>query len=300
MMRDLKKDYSYKVGLCKSTFYTITQFFNVKTSIFVLLIVFMTSCATASFSKYKGVGRVKTYHISSKDLPASFDGFRMAFATDFHYESKFKSSRLNGMVLALKSVNPDILLLGGDYRGRNGGNLDELFDAIEKVKPEYGTFAVMGNHERGENDTLVRKAMKRTGISLLEHETDTIYKGKDYILITGIRNPFDLKRNGISPTLKLTPSDFVVMLTHTPDYAEDTDITNTDLVLAGHTHGGQVSFFRKWTPAHFSKYGNRFLTGLKKNSLGIPVIISNGLGTSRKDIRLFTPSEIVLVVLHTE
>ena len=47
-----------------------------------------------------------------------------------------------------------------------------------------------------------------------------------------------------------------------------------------------------------SKYGNRFLTGLKYNSAGIPVIITNGLGTSRKDVRLFTPSEVVLVVLH--
>ena len=88
------------------------------------------------------------------------------------------------------------------------------------------------------------------------------------------------------------------MLVHTPDYVEDVDVSHTDLALAGHTHGGQVSLFRRWTPAHFSKYGNRFLTGLKHNRAGIPVIITNGLGTSRKDVRLFTPSEVVLVVLH--
>ena len=156
----------------------------------------------------------------------------------------------------------------------------------------------MGNHERGENDTLARKAMNETGVRLLEHSTDTIHKGKSFILITGIRNPFDLKNNGISPTLSAAPKDFVIMLTHTPDYAEDTDISNTDLVLAGHTHGGQISFFNRWTPAKFSKYGNRFLTGKKYNSAGIPIIISNGLGTSRRDIRLFTPSEIVLIVLE--
>ena len=88
------------------------------------------------------------------------------------------------------------------------------------------------------------------------------------------------------------------MLTHTPDYFEDVDVSNTDLALAGHTHGGQVSLFHKYAFAHFSKYGNRFLTGLKYNSKGIPVIISNGIGTSLKDIRLFTPSEIVQIVLH--
>lgn len=269
--------------------------------IFILLVssVFLFSCATASFSKYKGIGRIKTYHVDSKDLPESFDGFRIAFATDFHYESRFKKSHINSLVNAILSLDADVLLLGGDYRGRNGGDINELFAALGCVNTTFGTYAVMGNHDRGENDTLIRRAISKTDIRLLEHETDTIWKNNEYILITGIRNPFDLKHNGISPTLKLHPEDFVVMLTHTPDYVEDTDISNTDLALAGHTHGGQVSFFNKWTPAKFSKYGNRFLTGKKYNSAGIPIIISNGLGTSRKDIRLFTPSEIVLVILNT-
>ena len=113
-----------------------------------------------------------------------------------------------------------------------------------------------------------------------------------------ILDTFDLKQNGVSPTLALQEEDFVLMLVHTPDYVEDVNVAHTDLALAGHTHGGQVSLFRRWTPAHFSKYGNRFLTGLKYNSAGIPVIVTNGLGTSRKDVRLFTPSEVVLVVLH--
>ncbi len=269
--------------------------------IFTLLIssVFLFSCATASFSKYKGIGRIKTYHVESKDLPESFDGFRIAFATDFHYESRFKKNHINSLVNAILSLDADVLLLGGDYRGRNGGDINELFAALGSVNTTFGAYAVTGNHDRGENDTLIRKAISKTDIILLEHKTDTIWKDNEYILITGIRNPFDLKNNGISPTLKLHPEDFVVMLTHTPDYVEDTDISNTDLALAGHTHGGQVSFFNKWTPAKFSKYGNRFLTGKKYNSAGIPIIISNGLGTSRKDIRLFTPSEIILVILNT-
>lgn len=259
-----------------------------------------SSCATASFSRYKGVGRIKTYHVESADLPSSFDGFRIAFATDFHYESRFSHARLQSMADALRSLDADVLLLGGDYRGRNGGNVDELFSVLSTVETPCGTYAVMGNHERGENDSLVRNAMAATGVKLLEHVTDTLWRGDDFILITGIRNPFDLRRNGVSPTLSLKPEDFVVMLTHTPDYVEDVDISNTDLALAGHTHGGQISLFNRWTPAKFSKYGNRFLTGKKYNSSGVPVIISNGLGTSRRDVRLFTPSEVVLIVLEVK
>ena len=65
-----------------------------------------------------------------------------------------------------------------------------------------------------------------------------------------------------------------------------------------------IILYRLYMPSYFLgtfteyPYGNRFLTGLKYNSAGIPVIITNGLGTSRKDVRLFTPSEVVLVVLH--
>lgn len=264
------------------------------------LALLCTSCATATFSKYKGIGRIKQYDFYHADLPAAFDGFRIAFATDFHYESKFDSKRLPSLVQALQSLQADVLLLGGDYRGRNGGDVNTLFTALSSVKTPYGTYAVMGNHERGVNDSLVRAAMQATGVKLLEHRVDTLLKNDERLLICGIRNPFDLVRNGISPTLQLQSHDFVVMLTHTPDYVEDVDVSNTDLALAGHTHGGQVSLFKRWTPAHFSKYGNRFLTGLKYNSQGIPVIISNGLGTSRKDVRLFTPSEVVLVVLHAK
>ena len=62
-----------------------------------------------------------------------------------------------------------------------------------------------------------------------------------------------------------------------------------------HTAG---SLFKKYSPVKHSIYGNRFLTGWKENSKGTPIIITNGLGTSRVDVRLFTPSEVVLVVLH--
>lgn len=94
--------------------------------------------------------------------------------------------------------------------------MEELFTALARVKTPYGTYAVMGNHEQGESDSLVRRAMAHTGVRLLEHQTDTLRKGNEYILLCGIRNPFDLKRNGISPTLSLRAEDFVVMLVHTP------------------------------------------------------------------------------------
>lgn len=93
----------------------------------LLMSFLLSSCATASFSKYKGVGRVKRYDFYSAQLPDSFEGFRVAFASDFHYESRFTARRLPGMCRALRSLDADVLLLGGDYRGRNGGDVTQLF-----------------------------------------------------------------------------------------------------------------------------------------------------------------------------
>ena len=140
--------------------------------------------------------------------------------------------------------------------------------------------------------------MEKYGIRVLEQVSDTLKLGGDELILTGIRNPFNLAENGISPTLGMKPEDFVILLTHTPDYAQDVDIAHTDLVLAGHTHGGQIRFGKLWIPKTGSKYGKRFVSGRAETSAGIPVITTNGLGTSRIDFRLFTPSEIVIVVLH--
>lgn len=258
----------------------------------------LASCATATFSEYPGVGRVKKYDFYSYDVPAAFDGFRIGFASDFHYESRFKRSHLDNAVRALKSMHPDVLLLGGDYRSPKGGDLDTLFSALGRVFTPYGTFGVMGNHDYAYCYSEVVEAMKKNNVRLMEHQSYKLVKDGQHIIISGVRNPFDLKKNGESPSQLFPADDFVVLLTHTPDYAEDTNVSNANLVLAGHTHGGQVSLFKKYTPVKHSIYGNRFLTGQKENSKGTPIIITNGLGTSRLDIRLFTPSEVVLVVLH--
>ena len=98
----------------------------------LLAAVLFTSCATASLSKYRGVGRIKQYDFYSYDVPSAFDGFRIGFASDFHYESRFTRKRLDNAIRALQSLNADVLLLGGDYGSPKGGDMDTLFTALGK------------------------------------------------------------------------------------------------------------------------------------------------------------------------
>lgn len=248
-------------------------------------------------STYKGIGRLKTYEFAHPDVPTAFDGCRIAFISDLHYKSRFKEKGLQSLVRLLGDLSPDALLMGGDFH-EGCEFVMPLFDALSKVSFPLGTYAVLGNNDYEHCYSMLVEGMKTHGIHLLEHRTDTLRRGDAYILVSGVRNPFDLRQNAVSPTLALSPDDFVLLLTHTPDYAEDVSVANADLVLAGHTHGGQVTLFG-YAPVIPSKYGQRFRTGVKRNSQGVPVLITNGLGTSRMKLRLFAPGEVVMLVLRS-
>ncbi|MDD4609056.1 MAG: metallophosphoesterase [Bacteroidaceae bacterium] len=270
---------------------------HVRKNILLVSLLLLTSCSSSIYPHFSGIGRVKEYAIYSADLPASFDSFRVAFIADLHYKSKFKKKQLISCVSALKLIRPDALLLGGDYQ-EGCAYVEELFRYLSQVNPTYGVYGVLGNNDYERCTDSIRRVMKRYNMQLLEHKVATIVKGRDSIFVCGIRDPFNLKKNGISPTLSLSPQDFVILLTHTPDYAEQVDISNSDLVLAGHTHGGQIRFLKWIVPHTGSVYKKRFLTGKAMTDQGIPVITTNGLGTSRIKFRFGSPSEIVVVTLH--
>ena len=256
----------------------------------------ITSSATKLSSAYAGIDRVVNYDFTHRDVPEAFEGFRIAFISDLHYKSLFKEQGLNSLVDLLIAQKADVLLMGGDYQ-EGCEYVEPLFAALSRVKTPMGTYGVMGNNDYERcHDDIVR-TMEHYGMRVLEHKVDTLRKDGQQILIAGVRNPFDLARNGVSPSLALSPKDFVILLVHTPDYIEDVSIANTDLALAGHTHGGQVRIFGV-APILPSHYGNRFVTGLAYNSAKIPLIVTNGIGTSQVPIRIGAPAEIVVITLH--
>lgn len=252
--------------------------------------------STESTSGYSGVDRVVKYDFTHRDVPEAFEGFRIAFISDLHYKSLLKEKGLNDLVRLLIAQKADVLLMGGDYQ-EGCEYVEPLFSALSRVKTPMGTYGVMGNNDYERcHDDIVR-TMEHYGMRVLEHKVDTLRKDGQQIIIAGVRNPFDLASNGVSPTLALSPRDFVILLVHTPDYIEDVSVANTDLALAGHTHGGQVRIFGV-APILNSHYGNRFLTGLAYNTAKIPLIVTNGIGTSQMPIRIGAPAEIIMITLH--
>lgn len=272
---------------------SILPFRRIVTGTLLLLsaVCLFVSCATLSPS---GVGRVKEYVVENEDIPPAFDGFKLAFVSDLHYPSLFSHKRLVKLVSCLKDLSPDILLLGGDYV-TSADSIAPLFTALSSATPEYGIYAVPGNHDR-RNLSQISAAMQDNGITLLQNRWQGVYKGVDTIFIAGVDDSFAVDTLSLSFASQFSSEAFVVLLAHTPDYAENNS-TTADIVLSGHTHGGQVSLFGLYTPVKNTAYGTRFLRGRNRASSGADVITTNGVGTSRKPLRFWVPSEIVVVTL---
>lgn len=269
----------------------------------VLLMSLLLALSSCTSLRYAGVNRIRNFDIVSSDVPDAFDGYRIAFASDFHLESKFKERQLHGTVKALQALSPDVLMLGGDYQ-EGCEYVEPLFEELARVSPPDGIYAVLGNNDYERCTELIRSTMLKHDIQLLEESIDTISRGEEFILVWGA-NPYvgkypSSKPLNVNHTIHITDEDFVVLLTHTPDYVEDHDVRVADVALAGHTHGGQVTLFGLYAPVTASRYGTRFRSGLKHNSQGVPVIISNGLGTSRYPIRMCAPTDVVMVTLCKE
>ena len=235
----------------------------------------ITSSTVNVPATYSGIDRVVEYDFTHRDVPEAFEGFRIAFISDLHYKSLLKEKGLNNLVDLLIAQKPDVLLMGGDYQ-EGCEYVEPLFAALARVKTPMGTFGVMGNNDYERCHDEIIRTMKHYGMRPLEHEVDTLRKAGQQIILAGVRNPFDLKQNGVSPTLALSPNDFV---------------------LAGHTHGGQVRVFG-YAPIQNSHYGTRFLTGLAYNSTKMPLIVTNGIGTSQMPVRIGAPAEIIMITLH--
>lgn len=263
------------------------------TMLLAAAMLLISSCATFSGS---GVGRVKHYVVESDRLPAPFDGVTVAFISDLHFPSKFTPKRLRKLVARLRDEAPDVLLLGGDYAA-SSEQAKSLFPAFSSLDIAYGKYAVLGNHDTRLRDTL-QAVMERAGVRLIVDEPVRIERGGCSIALVGVGNSFSPSPAVLGMLSSLFSSGYTIALAHTPDFAQDTDAA-CDLVLAGHTHGGQVSLLGFYTPVKNTKYGKRFLRGLNKTSKGVPVITTNGVGTSRRKVRFCVPSEIVIITLRS-
>ncbi|HEX3029240.1 MAG TPA: metallophosphoesterase [Clostridia bacterium] len=231
------------------------------------------------------------------DIPTAFKGTRIVYASDIHCCKFFTAKRVAALVRKINSLKPDIILLGGDYVSNSPQYIAPCFKELSELKAPLGKYAVLGNHDHWESAAQTRSCMEKAGIKLLDNQSTWIYVKGKRIKIGGVGDYWEDSQIIGNTVSDVKESDFVLLLSHNPDYTEQIKTRKVDLVLSGHTHGGQVTLFGLWAPVLPSDYGQKYLKGLVETPF-TKVLISNGVGTSgHLPLRLFARPQINVITL---
>ena len=239
--------------------------------------------------------KINEVEIKSADIPRSFDGIRMVFISDIHFGPFLSEHQLSKIVDQIIQLNPDIVLLGGDYVFYNKKYISPLFKELGRLHPTLGMFGVLGNHDHWADDNETRRKMKENGITCCDNKSFWVKKGSDSIKIGGVDDLWYGTQMPENTLRGLKKSDFAIFLSHHPDYIENIHSDLIDLTLSGHTHGGQVALFG-WAPILPSEYGQKYRYGMIRSG-NTQSYITSGVGTVIPPIRLFCSPEIVLLRL---
>lgn len=181
--------------------------------------------------------RVRHNHISSSRLPAAFDGFTILHISDVHAD--ISRPAMQRVAAHLPSLEYDVCVFTGDFRGSTFGPFAPSIEATAEVVahlhgPNYG---VLGNH-----DTIrMVPALEAMGIRMLLNECVPIERFGSRIYLAGVDDAHFFRADNIEKAGDPIPEDaFAVLLSHTPEIYRQAAHAGFDLMLSGHTHGGQI------------------------------------------------------------
>jgi uncharacterized protein len=241
------------------------------------------------------------FDIPIKNLPPSFQNFRLAVISDLHIGPTVGSDRVRAVVAAANAARPDAILLVGDIVDAPPHAVSDAILELRNLRASDGVFYVTGNHEYMSGDiNQVVSAVTSTGATFLANSRVAVKRGGAHIDIAGV---FDLTADRISSgrhaanlTSALDGRDSrapLVLMAHQPRQSREGLAAGAALVVNGHTHGGQI------VPFHIAVWlANPFMAGLYKEGGGY-VYVSRGAMYWGPPLRLFAPNEVSVLTLKT-
>lgn len=240
-----------------------------------------------------------------KNLPPAFHGFRIAQISDLHLEEYTEDYFLRRVIDHVNDLAPDMVLVTGDFISRGplsplisfqaAGRCGELLSRLH-CPIRYG---ILGNHDAAVSSQAVRFHMEENGLPILVNQHTRIeYKG-DHIFIAGLDDT-EFGKPDIDVTLPDSVDAPLIFLVHEPDYADDVmahpRAKEIDLILSGHTHGGQIRL-PLLGPIALPPNGRRYPEG--HFQIGeTQLYVNRGIGTVGVPFRLNCPPEITLATLQ--
>jgi predicted MPP superfamily phosphohydrolase len=227
-------------------------------------------------------------------LPAAFDGFTILQLSDLHVE--ISEAAMERAVTLLKGVSYDVCVLTGDYRGRTWGPHAATLAGMAKVRAGLTgrIYGVLGNH-----DTIrMVPGLEEMGIKMLLNESEVIERGGQRIHFAGIDDAHFYRMDNIEKAAAGIPHDaFSVLISHTPEIYRQAAHADFNLLLSGHTHGGQICL-PGGIPITLDSVLPRFMGSGPWKYHDMMGYTSVGAGSSVVPVRFNCPPEITLHHLH--
>jgi|LSQX01.2.fsa_nt_gb predicted MPP superfamily phosphohydrolase len=251
--------------------------------------------------------RITELELSFPNLPAAFDGYTILHLSDQHLTKLGLLERKTMQIVSSREV--DACFITGDVTAEPRAS-DVFRRVCSAIKSRDPIVMVLGNseHKPWLDSDMLAGALTFDGLKLLINESTTFTRSRDKIAVVGVDDAYYGLSDLDAAFAGVNADDFVVFLTHTPSITPDAIARGADLILAGHTHGGQVRFpfiGAVWTHMHSNQALNSGLYGPEDISklTGIDagqskLFISRGVGTSRLHIRFLCPPEVVYITLR--
>ena len=224
-------------------------------------------------------------------LPREFDGFALLHLSDMHLDMAHDVPE--AVISALRDVGDyDLCVLTGDYRVKTYGPYQPALDAMRRVRPHLRApvYAVLGNH-----DTIrMAPGLSSMDIRMLLNEAVRIERGGATIHLAGIDDPHYYRADNIEKAADPIPRDAVsLLLSHSPEMYRHAAYAGFDVMLSGHTHGGQICLPGGIPLMLNANAPRRFCAGAWRYN-GLQGYTSVGSGVSIADVRINCPPEITL------
>jgi predicted MPP superfamily phosphohydrolase len=240
-------------------------------------------------------------------LSPGLHGLRIVQLTDIHHGAWMSLAWVRQIIDATNALAPDVVALTGDYVYHGPQYVRPVAAALARLRPRVGVVGVLGNHDWYDNRGLTQWAFAREGIPLIDNSRlfvtpnrRLVSHAREGLCLAGVGDLwedkclYDEALGGVSGGMPR------ILLSHNPDVAEQAPFLESglrvDLMLSGHTHGGQIRLPGIGAPVTNSAYGQKYAQGLVRGPV-CPVFVSRGLGMTVMPLRLGVRPEIAVIEL---
>lgn len=241
---------------------------------------------------------VRHHTIQISQWPQELSGIRIAVISDIHAGGRFiDDNKLRLIVRRTNELQPSLIVILGDYMTRDTNPPEGFAPILKELTAPLGVYSVLGNHDWWFDGNRVRQALEANGIRVLDDEVTELRHQSGSFWLAGLADLWTRPQR-IEQTIGQIPEGRpIIAITHNPDIFPRLP-SRVQLLLAGHTHGGQVTFPLIGTVVQASDYGERYVRGhvFEQNH---HLFVTTGIGTSIVPVRFGVPPEIVLLTIES-